>query len=401
MTNTTKTTIRGFKGTLVPLLLGALASVIACSTEADLYGLSCPCAGGFVCCEEDNVCVTDIESQCTSASTKKASSSGGASNGGASMADANQVALARNESPRCMTQDDRFLYWMNADGLLSAVSKDGGAVIRSLFAPPAQPTPSCGLVVEGGAIYATMYGLGSVAKLSLSTSPEVKIGEQSVMFGALLTPSSIAIDESYIYVTELDSGSIRRIAKDASTEDAGAPSANDGVLGRAGNKPHDIVADGDSLYWLDEGGLRKMPKAGGHIVTLADTRGPSRGLTLVDHQLVWSDEKDIWLMPLPSGAPRKLILLSDASPSSVESSRIVMAGSLGVVTTDGHDVFFAWDAFVFRTSIAGGAAAKVFRYYGAAEGEANDALVARDLRADATRLYWFDATTIWARPRQP
>ena len=77
------------------------------------------------------------------------------------------------------------------------------------------------------------------------------------------------------------------------------------------------------------------------------------------------------------------------------------AGSLGVVTTDGRDVFFVWGAFVFRTSIAGGAAPKVFRYHGAAEAEANDALVAKDLRADAARLYWFDATTIWARPRQP
>ena len=71
------------------------------------------------------------------------------------------------------------------------------------------------------------------------------------MFGALLTPSSIAIDASSIYVTELDSGSIRRIAKDASTEDAGASTANDGMLGRAGNKPHDIVADsGDGDYGL-------------------------------------------------------------------------------------------------------------------------------------------------------
>jgi hypothetical protein len=45
-------------------------------------------------------------------------------------------------------------------------------------------------------------------------------------------------------------------------------------VSRGGAHPRDIVGDAESLYWFDDGGLRKLTKSDGAVVTLSAS--PSR-----------------------------------------------------------------------------------------------------------------------------
>jgi hypothetical protein len=402
--------------TSIPLLMAVVAAsaliVPACTGKAVLYGLSCPCTDGYFCCESDGMCLMTGEECSATTPEKNGSSSGGGmessgSSGSTPAADDLRIAIAKDQSPRCLIQDSDHLYWQNADGKVAGIAKNDGSVVRSQLATPAQPVGACGLVIDGGSIYATMYGLGSIAKISLdkTTTGTITLGSQGSLFGALLTPSSLAIDATYIYVTELDSGAIKRLSKTQAAGDAGAPAAAT-VLGNAGAKPHDIIVEGEFLYWLDEGGLRKMSREGGHIITLSDTRG-AKSLSRVDGQLYWNDEKDIWTMSLPAGAPRKLPLLAKGATTAGTDYPSAYIGQLGLLAADTKSVFFLGHGAVARVPLSGGDVEMLFFYREphppstatTPTATASNATFAKVFTLDAYNFYWVDETTVWSRRR--
>ena len=140
---------------LTPLVLLALTTgaPLACTSALPITDAACPCATGWSCCEADDRCVESLADECpTAAKTANTTLN---------------VELAKDQTPRCITQDATQLYWMNADGKIASLPKSGGSILPSRFPVPQQVVSECALVIDDGYLYATMDGLGTIARVCL------------------------------------------------------------------------------------------------------------------------------------------------------------------------------------------------------------------------------------------
>lgn len=209
----------------------------------------------------------------------------------AATVDATIVTLATNESIACMAVDDDAVYWTRPDGRIAGLSTSN---VPSVGAPiPAFTTTNanlqgqgCGMVRDGNFLYVTSYQANAILRIRVEKTADFTVQfDDAVTMSGFTTPSSIAVDAQYIYVTEAQTKSIHRLAK-ASDGDAGA-SADAGALEDAGDAgdggssdvfpgtgdlPTGLVVDDTSLYW-EAGGLYKMPKTGGTAERISDKPG--------------------------------------------------------------------------------------------------------------------------------
>jgi hypothetical protein len=171
---------------VAPTLL--LAALLACGRTVSLDDRACPCASGWVCCAERNVCVAEADV----ASCDELGGSGGGTIGTANASTSPPVTqLATAQSARCLTIDANRVYWQNADGLVASVPKGGGAVAASHFQTPQAVNAKCAITIDGGALFTTSWSLGKVLRLSVDS--DGTIGASSALFGSLVHPSSIAL----------------------------------------------------------------------------------------------------------------------------------------------------------------------------------------------------------------
>jgi hypothetical protein len=443
-----------------PLSLTALASAgaaigaVLVATPACgvlfLDGRPCPCATGWICCPEANMCVANAP-QCSSLA-----------NAPKDQVTPGSIMLTKGQTPQCMTEDADHLYWINSDNRLAAIDKRGGPVVFSHYPmPPAvQPLPTgsgaplCSLAIGGNYLYATVWNFGKVARISLETEGAWDLGAEGQLFGTLSLPRSLVVDNAFVYVSDFDSGIIKKYPRgagagptdagtdaattDATTDAGGGTSLSDAAIWerRVGDHPAWLVADTDWLYWIDGSGLRKMSKSGDGVTTL------SVGSFGINAQLAVSDGELFWLgsgvnrLPTSGGTPSSISWpaldayndathggsgpnwdddaalrakevcpntsgIGYAAPSAApgEAATFTMpgAGDPLALAVDDREVFFASPASMNRGpvgAVADTTAAFVYRAVcDPNQGAASIVLL------DEAHVYWADQEAIWSHPR--
>ncbi len=367
---------------LLTLTLGG-----ACAGSVSIENRSCPCADGWTCCPGANVCVAP-GTACPASP-----------NGSASGTSVDLVTFDGTPAqPQCFGQDRDHLYWLDGEGHLTAIAKSGGAVVRSRFETPSQAMPwqhRCTIAIDGNDLYATMFGLGKVLRASIAKDGVWDLGYDGALIGELVTPTSLALDANAIYVTESDSHAIKRITR--TTGDAGVTFDKGMTIETAGGGPRDLVADETSLYWLDDGGLRRMSKQGGSITTLKTT--PGSYLTLVGGTLYWSSMKEGGLQSMPIGGGNPQVVTFQHEMESC-SDGIVLGSStashIRAIAAAGNDVFLADNTRIHQSTSGTGSSVVLFQFRPICRDLDRDV---RLLAVDGTHVFWADQKVLRSRAR--
>ncbi|HRG96367.1 MAG TPA: hypothetical protein PLR99_08975 [Polyangiaceae bacterium] len=335
------------------LFLSAAVSIAAavlgqgCAAQVALEDRPCPCAEGWTCCPSNNVCVSEGTSCPGSGLGVLGPDAGDAALGPLGVG-ADPIELARGQSARCLLAAGDYVYWQNADGLVAGAPRAGGAFEVSHFRTPLADNPQCGIAVEGDTLFATSYSLGKVLELSLRSNGEWVIGASGTLYGQLTTPSSIAVTQEAVIVTELDAGRVTAIAR---------ARAVPVVLAEGQVRPDDVRVftsfDGTFAYFVERGtrgsasGAIKRVKAtlaGDAVVeTLATGLDEPRGLEAIDGQLYFVARAGFYSVPLTGGVPRLVLPdpLSGNAPFAVDPSFAYLykgGGIAKVRLTDGSVV---------------------------------------------------------------
>jgi hypothetical protein len=423
---------------------------LACTSNIPIDGYGCPCATNYTCC--DGQCTWDYGDGCDGADKTRPADDDqtspdidSPSSAKAFPIDPKIRPLTAVDAPTCLTSDADQIYFVDRKASIGGIAKvvnadadtDGGTDTssRSRFNVQAQTIPFCGITRDGNDLYATLFGSGTIAKLSVvKTGNTLSIGEKGLTFGALVTPSSVVVDETSVYVAERDSGIIKRFDKTALAYDAGGTSGIPGtVLGQGGPQPSDLIADGANLYWIDSAGIRRMPKQGGSITTLTSHTG--RSLKIADGTLFWLAGDGIWTLPLNGTSPASPVHFieqrarenwatkraraeTDSKSKGSTSSRnnddidkardpetdALYAASFFKTTAFAiHEgaIYFASQLHVYAASFRGGDAARVFVYRQVDEtrSEEQQLSFAKFLAIDGAQYIWADSGALLTRPR--
>lgn len=298
------------------LFLAGVVVATACSDPIKLEGLGCPCTTGYVCCEE--ACIAGTE--CPPGQAKTDPTTGQAT-------DSSVIQLAKLSSAtpvRCATLIDDSVVWMDDTGKLAGVNVvTNFAHTVAQFPLPADPVAKCAFTNDGTNAYVTLYEAGTILELSVTEST---IGAVATRFGTFEHPAQVGADGTTFFVIENDTGRVASVARpDVSTA---APQ----TLGQAHANAHDLVVGPDAIYWLDEFGLRKLPKNGGQTETLVDAKqlldatgytneelaaveGEPTSLLLVKDQLYWVATSRIFSVASNGGTPTAITYARDSNVS--------------------------------------------------------------------------------------
>ncbi len=351
------------------------AGAPACGASVALENRPCPCASGWTCCAQENVCVAP-GTACPALATSDASSS----DAPIDAATTNPNTLAKAQSARCMTTDRDHVYWQNANGLVVGAPKSGGTLQISSFQTPIANNPRCGLAVDGSTIFATAYQLGKLLKLNLESKGEWAIGGGGSIFGAFSGPSSIALDAAWIYVTEYDGGTVKKLPKSGSGDAL--------VLASGLAHPLGIVLDDSNVYWINrgtssvdggsdaavpnkDGAVMRASKNGGDATPLATGLPYPEGLAIHGRRLYWSE------------------FSGDVSAIDVDgNNRAVLeryASGIGAIASDADSVFWGAAFDIRKVPHGGGTPVSVYPSRG----------VANALVVDDMRVYWANGDEVW------
>lgn len=284
------------------------------------------------------------------------------------------IVHADAQSTRCMTVSGDHVYWANADGLVVGAPRTGGPMQVSHFRTPLATNPRCGIALDGEELFTTSWSLGKVVILNTRSNGEWTIGTVGTVFGDLTTPSSLALDRDYVYVTEHDVGRVTRLPR---TRAAAEPLV-EGLV-----RPHGIVESGDSLFFVERGdvdaslpgAIKRVAKSGGAVTTLASNLVYPSGLTAWDGRLYWTSGGKLWSVAFDGSALRE------------EARDAEMAGPTPV--TDGRFVYYA-NFHLSRIAPGKGG-----------ESEEVDSTSPVALAVDGSRVFWADSTRVLSRSTRP
>lgn len=168
--------------------------------------------------------------------------------------------------------DESSVYWGAADGV-KKVSRDGGQVT---VLSSGETAPS-GLALDASDLYWTDFTARTVKRTPLEG------GKTSVLASDQIAPHAIAVSGSF--VLWVSSWRVHWMSKDGTTS-ASLP----GDEGMATS----LAVDDEHVYWteFERGVVRRMPLAGGEVVTLA--RGETSALNIVvdDAGVYWTARQD-------------------------------------------------------------------------------------------------------------
>lgn len=286
----------------------------------------------------------------------------------------NPTELAKGQSARCMVSAGGAVYWQNADGLVVGAPRAGGPLETSHFRTPLAESPRCGIAVDGDTLYTTSYALGKVVELSLRSNGEWVIGASGTMFGALTTPSSLALAGDAIVVTELEGGRVTRLPRTR----AAAVVLAEGLV-----RPDDVLVlddrRGSFAYFVErgtaggnDGAIKRVPTSGDSPVeTLASGLADPHGLGAIDGRLYFLQGRGLASIPVDGGTP------------TVRVSDLASVGSLAV---DGQSAYFYWRGGIAKAPAGAGGAATI--YPGTS--------IPVALAVDDGRLFWADGASVWS-----
>ena len=148
---------------------------------------------------------------------------------------------------------------LDADGSVNVVAADGSGAVTAIAAGITGPEQ---LAIIGGSLYWTVAGPpGGVESWPLGGGAVVQLG-----WGALGSPTGIAVDATHVYFTEGLVGDVQRVAL------AGGPAT---TIGAGFTKADAIVTDGLHVYIGDWAGQAKSGQLGHRIVrALVDGSSP-------------------------------------------------------------------------------------------------------------------------------
>lgn len=362
--------MKPFTSSLVLSLFAAgSALALACVEPVALDARPCPCSDGWICCPDRNMCVAP-------GGTCGGSGVGGLGDGGlgglndAAPPEADPIVHADAQSTRCMTASGDYVYWVNADGLVVGAPRAGGPMQVSHFRTPLATNPRCGIALDGEELFTTSWSLGKVVILNTRSNGEWSIGTVGTVFGDLTTPSSLALDKDYVYVTEHDVGRVTRVPRTR----AAAERLVEGLV-----KPHGIVESGDSLFFVERGdvdaslpgAIKRVAKSGGAVTTLATDLVYPSGLAAWDGRLFWTSAGKLWSVAF------------DGSTLREEARDAETAGPTPV--TDGRFVYYS-NRRLARIAPGGGGAS-----------EELDTTFPVALAIDEGRVFWADSTRVLSR----
>ncbi len=360
---------------ILALIVAALACVPACGASVALENRPCPCAAGWTCCDQKNICVAP-GTVCPASATPDSSTSGDPGDA----ATTNPTTLANAQSARCMTTDRDHVYWQNSNGLIVGAPKAGGELQISRFQTPIANDARCGLAVDGSTIFGTSYEYGKLVKLTLESNGEWVLGASASMFGTLSGPSSIALDETWIYVTEYDGGTVKKQPKSGSGDAI--------VLASGLAHPLSIVLDDTNVYWLNhgtssvdggidasapnkDGAVMRVSKNGGVVTTLVTGLPYPDGLAIHGGRLYWMEFAGNVSAIDIDGQNRTVL-------SSLESG-------IGAIAADGESVFWGGSFNIRKVAHEGGKPVSMYPISG----------IANTLVVDDKRVYWANGDEVW------
>ncbi len=346
------------------LLLGV--ATVACGQTVSLDDRPCPCASGYTCCSAQNMCVAE-GTACPGGSGGGEQQPPGTPPSTKPVVSNDPVVLAHAQSARCITTYKDRVYWENADGLLVSMRSDGGDQQIGTLQTPTADNPKCGIVVQDDIVWRTSYALGQIVREGI---PHSETWGTVSFSGNVTTPSSLAIDSEYLYVTEHTTGFVSRLAHD------GTPLS---VVAYNLVRPDRVVVDGSNIYWIElgtsgakDGAVKMAYKSGGDPITLAKNLEGPVDLARAGDNLYYSTQDGVFAINL-------------ASPTVFKSST-VFAESLGVtgpVVTDDKNVFWSDLDGIHRQAFA------------SPGGELIDKKsVVLALAVDDLRVYWTDGESV-------
>lgn len=389
------------KATIVLGFTVGIFGGIACSQDRPIEaGQPCPCADGFICCEADRTCQTTCD---TADDDDRRSLS------------AEITTLANGSSPLCIAADPTAVFWMNADGSIAAGSTISKQEVRSRTNPPVTKVEHCTIRRSGGGLYVAAAEGDAVYWFSVSSDGATPVvGASYRKIAAINNPVSLAEDGSYLYVLNGTTGEVRRFQKvvseladagsDASADasqgdalDAGTSHDDDVLLGASGGgEAYSLVLDGDTLYWFDRLELRRMPKTGGPITTIATldkSSGHARGLLAADGSLYWIEGERLMTLPIAGGVAHALPFtpIAPASRGSSGARKTSSAGSdtnaaVYAVTSTDRGLLLAHASTVGLLGYQGGAESLVFTYQDSTYNGGTPSLL-----FDTSRFIWISA----------
>jgi hypothetical protein len=261
------------------------------------------------------------------------------------------------------------VYWQNADGLVVSVKATGGDRQVGTAATPLANNPRCGIVVRDDELWTTAYGLGQIIH---EGTPHVPYTGFVMVYGQFESPSSIAVDDDFAYVTEFTAGRVSKLSNDGNVQT---------TLATGLAQPDRIVVDAQNIYFIEHGStkdavdgtVKAIPKAGGDPVTLAKDLVGVGDITLSAGRLYYSTQGNVFTIDLSSAL--------GSSPSEAFAGGIHL---LGPIAADGQNVFWPDYVGIHRAAIPGGGEGELL--------ERNVMVVA--LAIDDTRAFWSDGENI-------
>jgi hypothetical protein len=380
----------------VALVGGAVALDVAC-TDIPLGERPCPCVAGYICC--DDVCEVG-----SCGSNKKATTASGDDDDDSTSATGNEISLLTDSkaSPSCIAADATTVFWMNEDGIVAAGSTISGKNVTSRNNPPVTRAGTCSLLRAGDGLYVAAANANAILWLSVSSDGATPVvGERAVNFATFNDPVSLAQDNTYLYALDGATGEVRRLTKlepsgevpqdggggtvsDAGIPDGGTVASAGTLLGTGSAEAHSLIVDDDMLYWLDRAGLRRIPKAGGPIATLASIPGGPSELHAGPDALYWTANGAIMTVPIAGGVAHPLPYTPlSASSTDSHTNRYVYS-----FTVSDRGLVLSHDTKVGLVGFQGGTEVSIF----------TSNYTARSLILDTSRFIWIASDSIYYRP---
>ena len=185
-----------------------------------------------------------------------------------------------------------------------------------------------------------------------------------------ISPANVVADDTYVYYAEWTSDTIQRIPVGGGTPSTVA-SATGLIYHRA------LALDDTHVYFGDNLGIKRVPKAGGAVETLATTEW-SEKLAVDDSFLYWTEDD-----PLGEEAIRRI-------PQAGGSVQTILSGA----NVDAPGAIVVDDTYVYWTERSNSRVARVAKGGGTPSTlvAAQGSYVGGAIAVDDTHVYWTDTT---------
>ena len=183
--------------------------------------------------------------------------------------------------------DSATIVWSEVYGVIGGCSlfgQDGGALGRQLFAGDSSSNAKPHqLSIHAGEIYWTNPTGGNVLKMSVSGLPDGST--PTLIASGQSYPSAIFVDDSGVYFTDMDDGTVRWAPLD------GAPGGVATVISGGEDNPNSVTVYDHTLYWTNRGGttLGSLRRAVLPIGAPPDTAVPELVVGLINPKKVVVD----------------------------------------------------------------------------------------------------------------